>query len=286
MSEVYIVEPGGQQTSYKEEQAWGLWNQGAISEQALYWKQNMPEWRPVREMFGDRRSSSSALPIISTAPVTGFAKDPTRLTKALKVLLWISVGAAVFGVISGVASLATGNAAKADSDEFTLMDGVELLSGLFSLGTFIITGVLFLMWIHRANRNVRALGAEGMKFTPGWSVGWYFIPIASLWKPYQAMKEIWQASHNPKLWTTQELKPIVNVWWTLWLLSNILGNASLRTWLRAHTPEALVAAEAVSLFSDLVDIPLCLVAIKLVSTIYQRQSEWAKANSNQPIGEG
>src|SRR5437868_6687462 len=188
MSKVHINEPGGQQTAYEEEQAWTIWNQGGISEGAYYWKENMPEWRPVREFFGERRGLSDAPPIFMPATAR-FAKDPTRLTKALKVMLWVSVGVAVFGALSGAASLATGNAAKSDSDNFSLLDGVELVSGLVTILVFIITGVLFLRWIHRANRNARALGAQGMRFTPGWAVGWYFIPIASLWKPYQAMKE-------------------------------------------------------------------------------------------------
>ena len=62
---------------------------------------------------------------------------------------------------------------------------------------FLITGVLYLRWIYRANSNARQLGATGMRFTSGWSIGFCFIPIMNLWKPYQTMKEIWKASANP-----------------------------------------------------------------------------------------
>ena len=76
-------------------------------------------------------------------------------------------------------------------------DARQGLVGTAQVLIYLISGVLILMWIYRANHNARALGAANMDFTPGWSVGWYFIPIANLWKPYQAMKEIWKASASP-----------------------------------------------------------------------------------------
>ena len=39
--------------------------------------------------------------------------------------------------------------------------------------------------------------ADHESFTPGWSVGWFFVPIMNPWKPFQAMREIWQASAEP-----------------------------------------------------------------------------------------
>ena len=32
--------------------------------------------------------------------------------------------------------------------------------------------------------------------SPGWAVGWYFIPFANLIKPYGVMDEIWDGSHQ------------------------------------------------------------------------------------------
>ena len=71
------------------------------------------------------------------------------------------------------------------------------------------TGILVLTWIHRANHNARQLGADDMRFTPGWAVGWYFVPIAWFWKPYQAMKEIWLASANPSDWRGRPVSPLL-----------------------------------------------------------------------------
>ncbi|MFC1995866.1 DUF4328 domain-containing protein [Chloroflexota bacterium] len=45
---------------------------------------------------------------------------------------------------------------------------------------FVITAVLFYMWIHRAHRNLPSLGVSGLKYSPGWAVGGFFIPILNL----------------------------------------------------------------------------------------------------------
>ncbi len=63
----------------------------------------------------------------------------------------------------------------------------RLLAGL-GLGLGIAAGVLFLIWVYRANRNAHCLGAEGMEYSPGWSVGWFFVPVACLVMPYNVLE--------------------------------------------------------------------------------------------------
>ena len=53
----------------------------------------------------------------------------------------------------------------------------------------LVAFIAFLMWVHRTYRNLPALGAKVLDTTPGWAVGWYFIPIAFLFKPCQSMAE-------------------------------------------------------------------------------------------------
>jgi hypothetical protein len=281
MNAIHIAEPGGRQTVHSEEEARSLWHQGTISPQAYYWREGMAQWRPAGELFGQ---SPASLPMMEPA-VSRFAKDPTTLTRFLKVMLWISLCLACVTALIGALSLATGNAAKGNEESFGAIDALEMLAGLFQLLVFIVTGIPFLMWIHRANRNARALGAQGMQFTPGWSVGWYFIPVLNLWKPYQAMKEIWQASHNPFSWRSEPIPSLLGNWWGLWLLTNFLGQMTFRLSFRAQSPQALTSAAAVGVLSDVVDVALCLVGIRLVTSIYRKQAEWAQrpAGSNESV---
>ena len=152
-------------------------------------------------------------------------------------------------------------------------DARQGIIGLGYLGVFIVTGVAFLKWIYRANLNCRAFGAEDMEFTPGWSIGYYFIPVLNLFRPYQSMKEIWQASHNPANWQSQSGSALLGWWWALWLISGFLGHMVFRLSMDADSIDELQASTGISIFSSIIGIPLCLVALNLVKTIAAKQEQ-------------
>ena len=238
----------------------------------------MPEWRPVTEFFNassmQEAGPLSSPPIPAPAP-RGFVKDPTGQTRFLVGLLWAYLGVCAVGALITAVALATGHAVNMDPDNLSAYDIAGLIAGLLQLPVVLTTGIVFLMWIYRANRNARGLGAEGMTFTPGWSVGWFFIPIANLWKPFQAMKEIWQASADPAAWRSQKPPSLLSTWWALWIFSNLLANLSFGMLLRSDTSSELLVGEVVTLISGLMDIPLCLVAMRMVRQLIRLQSQWA-----------
>ncbi|MGE4183207.1 MAG: DUF4328 domain-containing protein [Limisphaerales bacterium] len=148
------------------------------------------------------------------------------------------------------------------------------LGGLYFV-VFMVTGVLFLRWTYLANRNARGLGATGMQFTPAWAVGWYFIPFATLWKPYQALKETFKASHPDFVenWREAPHPTILSLWWALWLMANFIGQAVLRTALRAETIEELLVSSWITFLSDGLDLPLGVVVLVIVRKLQSWQSD-------------
>lgn len=92
----------------------------------------------------------------------------------------------------------------------------------------LVTSIIFVgMWIHRANLNLRQNGISELKFTPGWAVGWYFIPFANLVMPFRAMREIWNASLFSDR-NLEESDPLLTRWWAFWLGGNIVSNVASR----------------------------------------------------------
>lgn len=159
-------------------------------------------------------------------------------------------------------------------------DTRQSIVGIIQLIIFIVSGILILKWIYRANYNARQLGATRMVFTPGWSIGWYFIPIANLWKPYQAMKEIWKASTNPLDWNTQSVSSMLHWWWFFWIVSGLFGNASFQLIMRAEEINGFIASNVVAQFSEVTRIPLSLIVIGIVNRVYEMQMAHAKAEKN------
>lgn len=56
------------------------------------------------------------------------------------------------------------------------------------------TWVIWLVWQHRGQRNLGRASRQQLRFGPGWAVGWWFIPVANWWKPFQTVRELWSRS--------------------------------------------------------------------------------------------
>ncbi len=145
---------------------------------------------------------------------------------------------------------------------------------------FVVSGVLILMWIYRANVNAQALTEKLMQYTPGWSVGWYFIPIANLWKPCQAMKEIWHVSHNPQDYGNGPLPSILGLWWLFWIVSSFLGRLAFRLSRQSEEIGDYVRVNLITLSADLITIFTTLALLVVIGKLYRQQVQQASASSS------
>ena len=90
--------------------------------------------------------------------------------------------------------------------------------------------VLVCKFMYRSNANLRVRGVKGLTDTPGWACAYWFIPIANLFKPFQAMKELDMASSVPigKPWKSQSVNGSFPAWWAFWILSGVVTNIETR----------------------------------------------------------
>jgi hypothetical protein len=106
------------------------------------------------------------------------------------------------------------------------------LASLLSLAARVTSWVTVCVWTYRAAANLRGLGRYGMANTPGWCVGWYFVPFANLVKPVQALSEIWRASDPESgegAWISSRSTPLLALWWGTYLLGGIIAWGSILT---------------------------------------------------------
>lgn len=139
--------------------------------------------------------------------------------------------------------------------------------GLGFLVIYIITAIFFLKWTYRISKNLHTLSGGTWQHSAGSAVGWHFVPIACLFKPYQAMREIWTKAH--KAWTPNT--KLLPGWWTLWLISTFLGQILWRQEGEVIRDFQLIAITQI--ISDIIDIALGLTAIALVSNIARAYEE-------------
>jgi hypothetical protein len=196
--------------------------------------------------------------------------DISRLTTILGWMLLVGAASALLAVWSNWMQL------QLLSHQYTLQEAQandlrERSITMSALGVTIACIFVFGRWIFVAHRNLTALGARELDVTPGAAIGWFFVPIANLWKPYQAMRTLWKASHDPQHWPSASGNAVLVIWWTLWIISSVLGSAFFRLSLHPSTiPELLDATRAV-LINSAIDIPQYLVAWLLVRRIWDAQ---------------
>lgn len=158
-------------------------------------------------------------------------------------------------------------------------DSRQAIIGGAYLVLFVITGILFCMWIHRVHRNLPPLGASNLKYSPAWAVGGFFVPILNLFRPFQVTTEIWKASDptgnisDGLAWKSAPTSPLIASWWVLFLISALVGNIVLRMSLQAEMPSELLTVSWLTFVMDFVDIPAAILAIFVVLNIDRRQGE-------------
>ena len=137
-----------------------------------------------------------------------------RLTKALSWLLPIS------GSTMAVALIGDGP-----------LDGVARLPSIMGPFTVIaivmviVTVTLSSMWFHRANANLRVTGIA-LEHGPTMAWLWAFVPIASLFKPFQVMREIWSESMGAAHGQDTPSPPLMAQWWGAWVVATLSMNLS------------------------------------------------------------
>lgn len=142
--------------------------------------------------------------------------------------------------------------------ESELLDALNSISqrgaivGYVYIAACVLSALLFCIWTFRANRFVRYLGARNLRYSPLSSVGWFFVPLLSFWKPYQAMSDLSRASVSPRAWSSIKRDIKLPVWWTVWITAIVFGAV------------VNVAALGVNEYSEL-DIQSLIVKMYIIS---------------------
>lgn len=59
----------------------------------------------------------------------------------------------------------------------------------------LVTGIVFLVWQHGASSVAKVLGYPAHR-SSGWGVATWFIPVANLWMPFQALRDCLPVGHS------------------------------------------------------------------------------------------
>ena len=100
------------------------------------------------------------------------------------------------------------------------IDPIGLILGVLYVASLIGLAISMMMWIYRSVENCWYLLGGIPERSPGWSVGWWFIPGANLVMP---LLVVWDLNRRMARGVASPMMPLLLVWWVIGPLIGIAG---------------------------------------------------------------
>lgn len=201
-----------------------------------------------------------------------FLKPNEQRAKTAITLIWIVMAVECLAAISGFMQygllMDVANGIEVSEDTANVNDYREMAIGLIFLIVYIISAVTFIQWFRRAYYNLHQKVSD-LKRTEGWAAGAWFVPIISLYWPYQIMKELFdrtkQLLNDKGIYQTETFSSgLVGWWWAVWIINNFVGQLDFRLSRHAETIDDITINTIVSIIGSLINIPLAIITVKLI----------------------
>jgi Domain of unknown function (DUF4328) len=161
-------------------------------------------------------------------------------------------------------------------------DNRVIASVVIWLVVFAVTAIVWCVWQHRAQRNAIELAYGKLEFTPGWAVGWWFVPFANLVKPFQTVRELWKASHGGHNGQVVATWSVIGWWWALWLIASVLERLTVRVGSRNDLSD-LIRSDTTEVVANGVMVVAAILAIMIVRSVVALQGRAVAAPVLGPL---
>jgi hypothetical protein len=162
------------------------------------------------------------------------------------------------------------------------------LAGASTLA-FVATGIVWLVFVHRAHTNLDALGVRELRFTHGWAVGGFIVPILNLVRAPQIMSELLRASDRSGGTTEWKARPtpgIVPAWWATYIVGFVVRQVSASA-LRDGPIDDLLLSDRIILGTQvLIAISGVLAAVMIRRVVASQRERAAAAGPGAAAPEG
>lgn len=213
-----------------------------------------------------------------------FLKPNEKRAKNAIALIWIMLVMEIVKVLSGY--LQYDLLVGADSENGISMEAAnandlrQMIVNIIYLIAYIISIVTFILWFRRAYYNLHVKN-DNLNHTEGWAAGGWFVPIMSLYVPYQIMKELYEETkellYKKGIDLSESLSTTyVGWWWGAWILNNVIAQIIFRTSKDEQTVEGLANATLVEIGSSAFGIVLALITVKVIKDYAAAEVLFAK----------
>ncbi len=180
-------------------------------------------------------------------------------------------------------------------EEGVALDRVTLTIQGIQLLFLIPTAIAFGMWVHRTYRNLPALGVRWLAGSPAFAVGGFYIPIASYYYSYSAIREIWNGSDpDPpaSFGPPNQFSPPVFGWWFLFYGAELIRIGARFLLIIGVSSKNLHSMSTGVILDQVANGMRLLAALAMIAIVYvatRRQNDrndlhsWADDDGPEPI---
>ena len=235
----------------------------------------------------------------ATLAVVSLAATAACRLFALGVALWQNA-------LIAETTAAQANGQPIPMDSLNLSDRLTQLGTFGVLGLLVVTGVLFLSWLHGVIRVTRALGASSLQWKPGDAISAFLVPFQSFIRPFHVIRDVHEAL-NPHTVPEPTARPVVGdgmnyrqveietpppqhalpdasigAWWASFWIGNIAARIASSS-NDARTLETIVTRNNVWALADVVEVVSAALAILVVRAVTARLMErYRRIRHNDP----
>jgi hypothetical protein len=188
------------------------------------------------------------------------------------IMIWITLGTQIVSSISDFFQLmlltAIDNGESYGIESLNANDTRQQILGVVTFLMLIASAVTYIQWFRRAYYNLHIMDGN-LRFSEGWASGAWFVPIISLFRPFQIMSELFNVSkailmRNLPHYQPKEHSTLIGIWWALWVINNVWGNISARVTFDASTIDKLLVSTQISMWNIVINIPLAILAVRII----------------------
>ncbi|MGW6141879.1 DUF4328 domain-containing protein [Streptomyces sp. NPDC055144] len=223
-------------------------------------------------------------------------KSPVGVSMAVVVLLGVTIAIDLFALWVGfeqrslAADFVAGHFSAGSEADADRIDSLYAAAGVAQLCALVATAVVFIVWFRRVRVNAEVFRPDGHSRSRGWASWGWFVPFVNLWAPRQVATDTWDASvPEAGLIPQKHSHTVINSWWSLWLLGNVIGRFAGSQYDKAEGIGEIKTATEMLMLSDALDVAAAVAAIMFVRSLTRMQNEKAlggPALVQAPLGDG
>ncbi|WP_299193437.1 DUF4328 domain-containing protein [uncultured Erythrobacter sp.] len=162
--------------------------------------------------------------------------------------------------------------------ESPIMLAISGIAAALSPFVYILSIVAVLVWVFMAHANLHRAGLTGLNYSPSWATFSFLVPIANLFVPFRAMRELANRSlGEPEELAAADVDEVFS-WWGCWIGSFVVNLFLLYTllvaiipWLWMTTP--FWATQVLIILANILTAGAAFFLIKVIKLVTNGQRE-------------